>query len=400
MATVKKQKPKKPYPTYPLTAHPNGQWCKKIRGKLYFFGVWADPQAALDGYLVVKDDLHAGRTPRPRTLSDSGLTIKDACNAFLSWQNDKLETGEIGARWFEDCRSIIADFARSIGRERPADDLQPLDFQHFRAKLSKRLGVHALRRHIIAIKSVFRYAYDMDLIEHPVKFGREFEIPTTTQQRKAKQQAEVENGKKLFTREELREIIEQADQVVLKATIFLGINGGFGNTDCASLPRSSVDLTNAIIVNARPKTGVERVVPLWPETIRALAEVMDQRPKPESDQVAKLVFLTPRGKQLVRQRFCTHDDGTLKVTNIDQLSSQFSVLLSSLGYKRRGVGFYTLRHTFRTWADTVHDQHAIHKIMGHAIPGMSGIYVEEISTDRLRVVTEHVRQVLWPSASR
>ncbi|MFA5864727.1 MAG: hypothetical protein WC975_08565 [Phycisphaerae bacterium] len=45
-----KTKPIKPYPTFPLTTHPNGQWCKKIRGKIHFFGVWADPEAA---------DLHA-----------------------------------------------------------------------------------------------------------------------------------------------------------------------------------------------------------------------------------------------------------------------------------------------------------------------------------------------------
>jgi hypothetical protein len=26
-------KPPKPYPEFPLTAHPAGYWCKKIRGK-------------------------------------------------------------------------------------------------------------------------------------------------------------------------------------------------------------------------------------------------------------------------------------------------------------------------------------------------------------------------------
>jgi hypothetical protein len=36
-----------PRASFPLTAHPNGQWCKKIRGKVHFFGVWLDPDAAL-----------------------------------------------------------------------------------------------------------------------------------------------------------------------------------------------------------------------------------------------------------------------------------------------------------------------------------------------------------------
>jgi hypothetical protein len=33
MTRTKTQTPPKPYPEFPLTAHPNGQWCKKIRGK-------------------------------------------------------------------------------------------------------------------------------------------------------------------------------------------------------------------------------------------------------------------------------------------------------------------------------------------------------------------------------
>jgi hypothetical protein len=59
-----RSKPDKPYPEFPLTAHPAGYWCKKVRGKLEYFGPWDDPDAALEKYLEQKDALHAGRKPR------------------------------------------------------------------------------------------------------------------------------------------------------------------------------------------------------------------------------------------------------------------------------------------------------------------------------------------------
>jgi hypothetical protein len=39
MADPPRKKPVKPRASFPLAAHPNGQWCKKIRGKVPFFGV-------------------------------------------------------------------------------------------------------------------------------------------------------------------------------------------------------------------------------------------------------------------------------------------------------------------------------------------------------------------------
>ena len=73
------RKPAKPYADYPLFAHAAGVWAKKIRGKLHYFGPWDDPDKALEKYLMQKDALYAGRTPR---VDIDGLRIRGLLNPW------------------------------------------------------------------------------------------------------------------------------------------------------------------------------------------------------------------------------------------------------------------------------------------------------------------------------
>src|SRR5438552_14934534 len=92
-------KPAKPFADFPLTAHPAGYWCKKIRGKIHYFGPWDVPDGSLAKYLEQKDALHAGRIPRP---SAEALTVKDVANAFLNAKREAQEAGELSPRTWAD----------------------------------------------------------------------------------------------------------------------------------------------------------------------------------------------------------------------------------------------------------------------------------------------------------
>ena len=77
------------------------------------------------------------------------------------------------------------------------------------------------------------------------------------------------------------------------------------------------------------------------------------------------------------------------------VAAKFGQLVRSVGVHRPGVGFYTLRHVFRTVADGARDPVACDRIMGHADPTMGGRYRERIDDARLVAVAEHVRQWLF-----
>jgi integrase len=122
--------------------------------------------------------------------------------------------------------------------------------------------------------------------------------------------------------------------------LYLGINCGFGNADCGRLPRSAVGMYRAIIDFPRPKTGIPRRAVLWPETVEAIREALASRPEPKRPELAQLVFITQRGLSWSKD------------TNDWPVEKESAKLLHRLGINgRKRLGFYTLRHSFRTVAD-------------------------------------------------
>jgi hypothetical protein len=90
-----------------------GRWAKKIRGKLHYFGPWADPDAALKKYEEQRDALHAGRKRREES---GGLSVKELCNQFLNAKRALVESGELTKRSWQDskaaCDLLVSHFGK------------------------------------------------------------------------------------------------------------------------------------------------------------------------------------------------------------------------------------------------------------------------------------------------
>lgn len=373
-------KPSKPHPDFPLFPHTTRRWAKKVRGKLHYFGPWDDPQGALEKWLAQKDDLLAGR--KPRTVSEGGLTVRDLCNRFLTAKKHMRDAGELSDRTFQDYHSSCAGVVERLGANRIVADLRADDFQDMRAKLAKTRGPVALGNEIQRIRSVFKYGYDAELIDRPVRFGPSFKKPS----KRILRQVRNSRGKRMLEADQLRTVVDAAGQP-LRAMILLGLNCGYGPTDVSSLPQSALDLVGGWAEFPRPKTHIARRCPLWPETVAAVRDAVASRPAAADEADAGLVFLTRTGKRWVRfNRNGTPDNA---------VSKEFAKLLTRLGLKSPGINFYSLRRVTETIGGETKDQVAVDAIMGHADDSMAAHYREGISDERLKAVTEMVHSWLF-----
>lgn len=386
-----KRKPKKPYPDFPLFAHANGSWAKKIKKKTEYFGPWGDSDGALKNYLKWRDDLQAGLRPRQ---DGSQLTVVDMCNQFLGAMQLKMERGRLTPRTWNDYHRIVGKIVGYFGKERLVESLRPQDFQGFLASFppDKIKSPTSVANLILRTRIVFGWAKENALIKDAMNYGTEFKLPSAKEKRKMKN---ISNSR-VMPPEALKTILE-ASELPLRAMILLGINCGFGQTDVSGLTVGAVDLNGLWINYPRAKTAIMRRCPIWTETADALKSVLESRPVDPSE----LVFVRKDGRPWLRTRIKDKTDkstgAVLKgaVVFVDSIGQEFDKLVKTKGLERRG-SFYNLRHCFRTLADGCKDQPALDAIMGHANPSMAANYREGVEDERLRAVADYLHDKIWP----
>jgi len=390
----------KPRPDFPLFPHASGRWAKKVKGTLLYFGPTAsDPHGddALTTWLAEKDYvLLKGRRP---AKTKGQLTVADLANKVLNIKRLKVENKELSIYTFDNWRKICAITVDQFGGGRHVESLEPDDFEKlFRDKISG-LAVTSRAAFVGLIRTLFHFAYNDNqrLIDRPVMFGEIFRSP-----RLDYGPDRMLDTAKTFSAEEIRQLLSHVRHPA-RAFVLLGINCGFGNTDCAALTVRTLDMDKGWHTEPRQKTGQPRRCPLWPETIEAIQRSLKFRASPADSADADLVFITRTGRPYVR--LSTASAAAWKAKTASPMNCQNAITgtfwkaFTALNLNTNGRSFYSLRHTFETVAGNARDQVAVDYIMGHKTPGMGTRYRHAIDDERLLAVVNHVHNWLFPASS-
>lgn len=362
-----------------LTAHPNGQWCKKIAGKVRYFGPVADPDGALRRYLALAQ---ATLDNRPVVVQSSDVTVELAVNRYLTARKRDLQAKKLTPGMFA-CYHWAGQFlVEHLGRARRVCDLGPSEFEHLRGLLPG--GPAMVANRVRWIRSIFKATGEFYGVVP--RYGGMFKLPSMGEMRA------VRRSRAFWSPAEIQRVMKHCRPPTL-CHLLLGLNGGFGASDLAQLPAADVDLRRGVIDTRRPKTHIRRVVPLWPETVKALRAY--HRP---NDALPELFFVTKHRHPWVQTVPVLDAAGTVKrVQWSDSVARELSKAAKAARVPH--LAFYTLRHQFRSLAEGQGSPNAIRAIMGHAFPGMDEFYLH-LDVSALRQVTEAVRRSVLGASAR
>jgi integrase len=352
----KPEKQHKPYEDFPLHWHPNGQWSKSVQGKRRYYG--SDWRQALKKF-------HREHEGESLTLDDAVEKYKQSCQLRES-------SKEIGIRHLKDIEGTLARLTKHLGH-RLIKGLKSEDWQKWRAEIAKTNGPVALGGHITRVRAFLNWCQREKIADFPV--GDSLKKPSRPQLRLER----ARRGSKMWEPEELRRLLLLASPMI-KAWVLLGLNCALANDDVAKLTHTF--LKKGWLVYPRPKTGIQRRIPLWPETQVALVAF----PVRPGDDV---VFRTLSGNMWTSKS---------KTKSDSPISLKFRVLLKNLGLYKKGRGFGSLRHVAQTIGEKSRDKVAVDALLGHVDDSVAEKYREVVDDERLLHVTNTIHDWLFTPA--
>ena len=253
------------------------------------------------------------------------MTLKEICDLYLKYQHTKLQADNLTARHHNDQIGSLKKLMEFLGEGCRIKSISTLSLQNYKRSLQKHYSsVCRLNLHLSIMKAMFHWAKKNDILK---------DIPNIDAISRAK---EIHQDRFTFNSEQINTLLTTAD-IKMQSMIWLGLNCGFGCTDCAYLKWSDLDLINTRVILPRKKTGIYRDLPLWPETVKSLKNILRK---------GSLVFYTSKGKPYIQINVKISDKGNEKYTVINLISTKFRRLIIKAGLSvPKGTGFYTLRRT-------------------------------------------------------
>ncbi len=350
-------------------------WCIKRRGKRYYLG--RTPEQAIERYLKFRKRIELGlkipEIDRDSEMDDL-MTVKQLCNRFLTHQESRVRSKELSQRSFNDYLATCKAFCEHIGELSLVEELRSADFLSYRESVLKRKNIVGTGNEVTRVKTVFKWGFENDVLATPVKFGASFCRPS----KKAIREHRYRQGAKLLTPEEIWLLTDEMG-LHYRAMVLLGINCGFGNSDCNQLLIEEVNFNDGLVCGLRPKTAVLRYATLWPITIDALKLSWSRRAKPAKNTLKDRFFLRSDGSELIPGD-----------TEKNIVTKRTTATMQRLKIHEQGKSFYWLRHTFRTIADQIGDDVAIGWVMGHVDDRTAKNYIHDAPHGRIQKVTDHV----------
>jgi hypothetical protein len=123
---------------FPLTLHTTGQYCKKIKGKMYYFG--SDKKVALQKYLNQATYLHGCQNILQQKPTGDNMTLKQLCDMYLNYQYSKLQAKDLTARHHNDQIDSLDKLMAFLGQGRKVKSISTLDLQNYKRRLQKSYG--------------------------------------------------------------------------------------------------------------------------------------------------------------------------------------------------------------------------------------------------------------------
>lgn len=377
---------------FPLTVTQRG-YVKTIAGKTRWICGRMPPDEALRIYHRKANAILGKQDPLPEAPARRrrNPSLHEILSRWIRDLRDAAERGELrGSTWVQ--YRLSAKRISAIAGHYLASDINPDVTKALYDRLVKAHGVDWAKRGIGHFRAACNHAVDSGWCP-PIRLGKRITARLASR-------PPAKMRWRLYTPAEVRMILAASlrgiriangrarpARIQLHAMILLALNGGYGSQELSDLPRSVVDLDHARIDYSRGKTGADHIVPLWPETVRALGWAMSLRPGDD------LLFRTREGNPWCTDKHVYRNGKLFKTTKTDNVNELFTELVKPLGLKFPGQGFYKLKHLHATIADRAGDPHATFALAGHELPGSKSHYVH-VGEDRLRRVVEFVREHL------